>query len=461
MARRFDNGKILTFRPDRGWVRVINGKRVRFGPKNPKKSDREAYRQAVKEYLAYIQEADQLSDLQAEAKARGLADEHFLESLADPNVRKLKLPKAWLHDVDAQDNDPYLKFLAEKVAEKDDASAASSSKNGDAIAITDLLDAYITEQRKRRTITEAAPNALPRKKRLSYNGWRGLKDVVESFRKWVEAHARVKSFGDTAQMEGVLSDYRNWLDGQLIKGKYAPQTISNKVKGLRPLVKWLWQNRHIADLPRNLDAVCAQYQAERNAKPLNAKQIKAIWKAAKNEMKSRIAMSLNCALYSKELAVIKVGDIRDGYYAGRRPKTGVAGRFKLWRVTQDLIAPKLKRRNPDKFLFVTEKGAPIATETTDSNADAFRELRDGAGLPDVVWNQFRDTTATLVEKIGKRTGDKALVSDLLRHADGRVAKFYIDPNLDPHSIVNEPLDKALTELESHYDLKLSVTVTPG
>jgi hypothetical protein len=92
---------------------------------------------------------------------------------------------------------------------------------------------------------------------------------------------------------------------------------------------------------------------------------------------------------------------------------------------------------------------------TDTNADAFRELRSNAGLPEVVWNQFRDTTATLVEKIGKRTGDKALVSDLLRHTDGRVAKFYIDPDLDPHSVVNEPLDKALTELESHFDLEVS------
>src|SRR5215212_3436564 len=111
-------------------------------------------------------------------------------------------------------------------------------------------------------MTKQSPDALSNKKRLTYNGYRGVKDGVDSFKKWVNENANGQTFGDSAQTERILGDYRAWLESEMGKGRYSPSTVGNKGRILRGLIKWLWQNRHIADLPRNMDTVCAQYQAK-------------------------------------------------------------------------------------------------------------------------------------------------------------------------------------------------------
>src|SRR5690606_17637290 len=133
-------------------------------------------------------------------------------------------------------------------------------------SIGELIEAYIEQQRQRARLTAKHAESIPRKRRLSAGGLADIESGIGTFKAWLteqgQATARV---GSASGFESVLTAYRAWLDRKLEKGDYTPHTVNNKVKVLRPLVDWLWQNHHLRDMPRVLDRVTAKYKPEPQA----------------------------------------------------------------------------------------------------------------------------------------------------------------------------------------------------
>ncbi len=448
------NKRELTWRKDGRWCKVIDGKRFYFNkPSEVKgKSDRQGYKLALDRYRQFLAEQDTQSDLVERIRAN------------ETVLRILDL-EALQHGESVNDDDDLLKLYeswaarGEKLKERYEQTfknrSAGSNKQGGHIDV--LLDAYVADQRRRHELTRAHPDALPRKTRLGVASFKSLRDVINSFRSWSEQASDLKTFGDEHQCERIFSNYRKWLEDEMIAGRLSPQTVSNRVRGIRPLIMWLWKERHIESLPRNMDEVCQQYGSETKAKSLTMEKVIQIWNVADDRMKCLICLALNCALYTSELATIQVRHIRKGYLAKHRRKTGVPYKIKLWKITTDLIQRHKNGKNDSDLLFTTEKGFPLAHECeqskSDSIAQAFGKLMRKHKIK-ASWSQFRDTTATELENIGKKMSDPTLVSQMLAHADGRTARFYIDKGMDPIDLETTKLDAAIDELEKYYGLTL-------
>ena len=449
MARPSTKGLELTFHgPTRSWSKMIDGKRVKFG-KGRGWSDRTSYRQALGSYRTYV---DEHSAERKRLKRFQKLQAEFVATGRDPNYAGWALSIEESREAVERKRQQAVIEEAAKLQGK-----MNVARGSDKPTIDELLTDYLREQERRYEITRKHPESLPRKRRLGLSGLQSIRDVVEVLRRWIADHSDLQALGDVQQTEEMLADYRRYLEDQMLAGDLQPQTVSNRVRGLRPLVKWLWQNRHVEDLPRNLDEVCQQFGYKQQAKALTKEQIDKLWATANDRWKALIALGLNAGLYARELASIRVRHIQQGYLAKRREKTGVPYRIKLWPIPQQLIQAQANGQKPDDLLFTSKRGKPLCRDAAKSRSDgvanAFAKLRDKAGLNDVTWSMLRDTAATELEKIGKRTGNPALVSQLLAHADGRTARFYVDVSGDPMDLVTDALDKAVDELERVFALK--------
>ena len=449
MARSNSSGLELTFhKPTSRWCKVIDGKRRYFGSGNGK-SDRASYRQALEKYRQLIDSREQ---------ARGLMQVQVLldENLKGyPALREFLRPGGLL-DLDQvmKESDEYKEVL-KKLMRRFHLNPDDNQINLENIQTA--IQAYMQEQQKRFEITKKEPDVLPRKKRLSFVGLKGIRDSIDPFRQWVGTKCKYKTFGDEKQTEQILKQYRAYLEDEMLAGRLSAQTVSNRATRLRPLIKWLWTQRIIDQLPRNLDTVCQQYGQEKKAKSLDLKTIRKIWQVADARMKALISLALNCGLYAAEIASIKVGDIHGDYLAKRRHKTGVPYKIKLWPTTKLLIEQEKDGQQQEDLLFLTRNDRPLVHENgkskTDAVSQAFTKLMKKHNIK-AVWSQFRDTTATEIEKIGKQNGNPTVVSQLLAHVDGRTARFYIDQSIEPKDLDTSRLDAAIDELEKIYNLTL-------
>lgn len=448
------------------WKKMVDGQVHYFGS-GRSKSDRQGYKAALAKYRQFMEQRGQEQLRPRIRIASSKAPPADLLTLThDPTVanaldklRKLGVDVSSLAPPQDEPTESTKPTAGE--AEHDDeppvtVDAQGAKRGGENIA--DLVQAYLDEQKHRHDITKAQPEALPKKLRLNKKSYISLHSTLTQFKTWAEAECRYKRFGDSDRTERILASYRKSLEDLMLAGKMSAQTVSNRVRALRPFIKWLWSNRHIDDLPRNLEQVCQQYGAAKKAKSIDTKTIKRIWKLADERMKTLVAVALNCGFYSSELASIRVRDYKNGYIAKRRGKTGVASKHKLWQVTKALIKRQKDGKHPDDFLFVTNKGYPLVHEAsnsiTDSIQQSFRKFKRTHPTISVQWSHFRDTSATHIENIGKRRGDTTLVSQFLAHADGRTAAFYIDASTSPHNLESTQLDSALDELEQIYKLPL-------
>ena len=318
-------------------------------------------------------------------------------------------------------------------------------------SLSDLITAFLGEQERRHAISQSNPEALPRKRRLSHAALRSIKSQLHPFQAWVE-DTGAELGGDSRATEAMLRRYRAHCDDLMVQGTIKAATVSNRVRGLRRLVDWLWQQRHIDELPRGLPEICAKYSQEKQAVALTDQEVKRLWTHANPRMRTLIALSLNCGFYFSEIAQLRGKDLQDGYAARRRPKTGVPSKHKLWKLTEQLVQRTRDNRSDEDLLYQTRNGYPLIHDNgvrCDSLYTPWRELCKRAKVK-ATSSQLRDTAATFIEGVGVRTGNPKLVSQFLAHADARTARWYIDQRLDPHSLETDALDAAIKEGEKHY-----------
>lgn len=437
--------KELTWKPygnARGgrWFKKIDNKCEYFGTaKN--KSDREAYRKALANYRRFMRQRDKvqlrldrLEKKQEEFTAAGRAPKYAAWALGIEDSHK----------------------QAEAGRQQSVLTEAQVLTGGEEWAdqrpsLPDLITAFLDEQDRRHEITQSNPEALPRKRRLSHAALRSIKSQLNPFKAWAETTS-AELGSDSKATELMLRTYRAYCDDLMVKGKIKAATVSNRVRGLRRFIDWLWQRRYIDELPRGLDEICAKYSQEKKAVALTDKEIQRLWQKADKRMRAIIALSLNCGFYFSEIAHLRGRDIKDGYVARRRPKTGVPSKHKLWALTEKLIQQTRDNSPDEDLLYQTRQGRPLVHDDgtrSDSLHPLWKELCKRAKVK-ATPSQLRDTAATFIEGVGVRTGNPKLVSQFLAHADGRTARWYIDQQIDPHSLDTDALDTAIAEAEEHY-----------
>jgi integrase len=279
---------------------------------------------------------------------------------------------------------------------------------------------------------------------------------VKNFEQYAVNQAKIPTLEDDAQIERLLLGYRQFLEGEMIAGRVAPSTVNARVVYLTPFFRWAWKSRHISEMPRCLDEVCKKYSHTPQSKPLPLTAIHKLWKQADGRMKTFIALGLNAGMYAVEIATLRGKHIKGGYVARHRNKTNVPYKIKLWPLTEKLIKKHRDGKGAEDFLFLTKQGHPLVHDGPESKsnalAQAFAKLTEELGI-EASWSQFRDTSATFVEKIattGRGEVDKGLVSMFLAHADTRTARFYVEVN--PETIPTAKLDKVIDKLEGIYGL---------
>lgn len=440
MARPNSRGLELTYHaPSRSWTKIIDGKRLKFGAGRGW-SDRTGYRKALKRYRAHLAEH---SDQRQHAKLLKQWQKRFAAEGREPAYA------AWALAIEQAGEQAERKRQQQVLQEADLLRGRQENGQADGAVplLGELLQQYLQEQHRRHQITRQQPESLPRKRRLGLAGYQSIRDGIEPLRRWLQEQDRDEPLNGIEEFEQLLADYRHHLEDRMLAGELSPRTVSNRVRGLRPLVKWLWQHRHLSDLPRNLEQVCQQFGNAQQAKALSPAQVHQLWRAASPRERALMALALNAGLYARELASLRVRHIRDGYLAKRREKTGVPYKIRLWDLTQRLIQQTADGKQPDDLLFVTPRGNPLCRDAANSRSDSiaqqFAKLRRKAKVKGVTWSMLRDTAATAIERIGKGQGNRTLVSQFLAHADGRTAKFYVDQTQDPMELASEALDAAV------------------
>lgn len=424
------------------WFKKVDNKCRYFGSA-PNKSDRSAYRKAVSKYRAFMEQRD-IDQLQLDRIAR--KQKEFEANGSPPEYAAWMLAIGDIHKQNEQKRQQAV--IAEAQALTGTAHKASQRPR-----LPDLIDIYLAEQERRHSISQSNPEALPHKRRLSHAGLRSIKAQIQPFKTWVTKNTA--DLGEDSQAtETVLREYRNFCDDLMVKGKIQAATVSNRVRGLKRFVEWLWQRRHLDELPRGLNEICEKYAQAKQARSLTKKEIGRLWKHANPRMRAMMALSLNCGFYFSEIAQLRGRDLREGYIARRRPKTGVPSKHKLWKLTEKLVAETRDNLGDDQLIYQTRQGFPLVHDNgtrCDSLHAPWRDLCKRAKVT-AKPSELRDTAATFIEGVGVRTGNPKLVSQFLAHADGRTARWYIDQNVDPHGLDTDALDAAIGDACNHYVL---------
>ena len=460
MARPSKSGKVLTWhKPSKRWKKVISGKAVYFGSGN--------YSEALDRYNAYLEEQRRIQRRDNAAATIASANARLQALTTDDSLPQgERSPAELLAELLNSEHPAVRRMLQSSIAQAttdisdaatDLADAEQTSENQpEKSQVETLADAYVQEQRQRHALTKKQPEALPPKRRLNVQSLRSIRETIEAFKQWAKSKGRVKTFGDTQQTERIIKRYRQHLEQQITDGKIATATASNRLRRIKPFINWLWHNRYIDDYPRNADEALTPFASEPKAKAINPDDIRTLFNAADDRMKALIAVCLNCGMYVKEAASIKLKDYDGEYIAKRRGKTGVPAKYKLWDTTKRLIDKTKTAKKQNDYLWTTNRGYPLVHDTPNASSNSvatpWRDLCNKTGVK-AQWANLRDTAATEIERIGKRQGNATLVSQFLAHADGRTARFYIDDSGSPFDLETPTLDNAIIAMGKHFNLK--------
>ena len=170
----------------------------------------------------------------------------------------------------------------------------------------------------------------------------------------------------------------------------------------------------------------------------------------------RSALGVNCGFYAVDIANLRREHLQGNYIVCDRHKTGVPTRFKLWKVTKELLK---KAANGKELVFEAHDGGMIQRADPDANGGKGKQQRlvdnqmtivkRKLKLKGVSFSNFRDTSSTKIESV-----DRSLTDIFDGHKDGRMARFYVDRKGVDMNELFAPLDRATDELEKWYGLDL-------
>jgi len=398
------------YKPRKGYTKTIRGKRHYFnlgGCKGP--NDQEGYRQALKEYLALVDQLDREEAQQIE---------EFAAQGRLPNGSKLEHVTAYT------DYSSLRRKLGMGAGDEGGESTAEYR------TITGLVGAYL-EARK----------MLADSRQISQSSYASDKYRLGDFLGFCNAEGATQI--DDVLFGGMLAEYRKLqLGGMSLaegeKGYISPTSAKHRLRTVKACIMWGHENTNTIDkLPKGLRTY-AQIKIDDDKRPkfFTLKEVRKLFKAATPKMKTCLALSLNCVFTQADISGLThdMVDWKKGIIEKRRNKTGrVLGRWKLWPITLQLLK---ENANPDTGgPLLTNRGQKLLRESikadgTPSKGDTirnwYRTLKKKAGITNGrTFKHFRKTSSNMIRQ--QYPEHPYLYDQFLAHEPVGTGKFYSDP----------------------------------
>lgn len=279
-------------------------------------------------------------------------------------------------------------------------------------------------------VDEACGIFLDAKKRMVESG-------SMSFRTYKEYSATCKRFSDrfgktTSILSIGPSDFEKYR--MEMRKKWGPVTLSNEIRRLRVMFKYLVESetieRPVRTGPLFKEASERELRASRHSKARRLfcpEQVRNLIKSSDSYLKPSILLGINCAFGNTDVGDLPVSavNLSTGWINFPRGKTAITRRCPLWPETiqalDEWLSSKQRLKYETDLVFITERGRPVCgydTSRSDAVGGAFNKLLTKLEMkhPGVNFYALRKTFNTVAES----SKDFPAVRIITGHADQSV-----------------------------------------
>lgn len=264
--------------------------------------------------------------------------------------------------------------------------------------------------------------------------------------------------------EQTISGFHNHLLAMIGKNEMKPQQGKNLLDKAKTFIRWLWTQRILADLPRNLDSLKIKVR-ETKIETFTEEEIRILVQHASPKTKLYILLMLNCGMQHMDIAELHQSEF-DGKNRITRKRTKTRDSsdkvpvvsWKLWDETAKLL--REQKSNDKVRVFINENGNPVYR----------KDLKEGGNVGNT--NNIAKGWERLIKKLKNQkllTTTKPMIllrktgpSKLEEHESyGRFAQYFLGQA--PQSLAErryaepskEQFDKAVKWLGEQYGFKTS------
>jgi hypothetical protein len=184
-------------------------------------------------------------------------------------------------------------------------------------------------------------------------------------------------------------------------------------------------------------------------------ELRVLWEYGTDTTRLLMALALNCGFGIAEIGSLKAEQVRGDHIERLRTKTFVYGEWRLWPVTQELLARVKPNGTP--WLLVTSKGKQLIEATKNNFRGAYipnrwhhllaRVREDQPDFRRLSFNKLRKTAGNLIREVA----DGEIAGIFLSH--GQAVK---DDQLEAYT--NRPFDKVWEAQDKVWELLKDIFV---
>jgi integrase len=239
-------------------------------------------------------------------------------------------------------------------------------------------------------------------KEITVHGLASILQDTGAFRDWLQREEIEKITAETLQR------YASWQLQRYADGLQKRATLEKKLFSAKRVVKWLWENEVLANIPRNLDSVFRVKKPKTEKKVSTVKvysdeEIKTILAEAPERTKLYILLALNCGMYWADIADLKHGEFDGTHITRCRTKTGEQGTWLLWKETKIFLEKYATNEDDSETMLLHKDGSVLywykinAGKVSRCNhmQSAFSDLLERLGISGT-FRQFRATGSSLI-----------------------------------------------------------------
>lgn len=163
--------------------------------------------------------------------------------------------------------------------------------------------------------------------------------------------------------ERTLSGYQSNLTARVAAGDCSPQYAAHLLSAAKALVRWLWRERVLEHLPRNLDGLTIRVPLK-EIKTFEVSEVKTLLKAASERTRVFMLLMINCGMYQSDIAALKPSQVdwERGRISRKRTKgedyaNAPTVNYVLWPETVRLLKEYGRQDGP--LVFMNKNGSPI------------------------------------------------------------------------------------------------------
>jgi integrase len=263
----------------------------------------------------------------------------------------------------------------------------------------------------------------------------------------------VDAFGVHRLVDDLSSSDFGALRSRIAKTR-GPVALGNEIGRVRSVFKYGYDSgllekpvRFGPEFVKPPKRMMRQAKQARGAKMFEAKEIRALVKAASPAIKAMVLLGINCGMGNTDIAELPRSalDLKKGILDFPRPKTGISRRAVLWPETVKAIEaalkvrPKAKRAEDRDLVFITKQGqrwVRVGEPGAKSEGKAQAVVSDAVGLqfgkllretklqrPGRGFYSLRHTFRTVADAVG----DQRAVERVMGHENGAdMATHYVE-----------------------------------